>query len=259
LLLLSGAALAINEPVDLAKTLAMRTATNQLTAYNALSDSDYVYDWNSILTSPSSPSSSSSSSSNDSSASSSCPGSVFFADATTWPILAAGTISASQINLDACAMLSPHSHRATKLAIAVNGTTRTWMRLANGATDRVTTLTPGMMTIFPPGAMHTMSNQGCTPARLYTFFDSADPGTLSFAQAFMATGPDIALAVMPFIHNVQSSSSSTNDTVVDAATAGADDDDADSSSWNATSNLVPPIGLGAQVGTHECLKRCGLA
>ncbi|RMZ78846.1 hypothetical protein DV738_g3686, partial [Chaetothyriales sp. CBS 135597] len=222
LLLLSRSALAINEAVDPAKTFAMRTAVNQLAAYNSLSDSDYVYDWNGIGNR------------------SAYPGSVFFADAATWPILGAagGTASVSQINLDACAMLSPHSHRATKIAIAVNGTTRTWMRLANGATDRVTTLTPGLMTIFPRGAIHTMSNL----ARLYTFFDSADPGTISVAQAFMATGPEIALAVMPFIQQVQ------NDY----------DDDASASSWNATSNLVPPIALGAQIGTAECLKRCGL-
>ncbi|RMD42298.1 hypothetical protein DV735_g2858, partial [Chaetothyriales sp. CBS 134920] len=224
LLLLSRSVLAINEAVDPAKTFAMRTAVNSLTAYNSLSDSDYVYDWNS----------------NDNR--SAYPGSVFFADAATWPVLGAagGTVSAAQINLEACAMLPPHAHRATKIAIAVNGTTRTWMRVANGATDRETTLTPGLMTVFPRGAIHTMHNLGCTPSRLYTFFDSVDPGTISVAQAFMATGPDIALAVMPFIQQVQRDDDAGND---------------NSSTWNATSNLVPPIALGAQIGTAECLKR----
>ena len=58
-------------------------------------------------------------------------------------------------------MLPPHMHpRATNLVVAVEGTTNTYMVEENGARLVKQTLTPGKMTIFPQGSLHTMQNTG---------------------------------------------------------------------------------------------------
>lgn len=61
------------------------------------------------------------------------------------------------LNLGPCSMLPPHLHpRATNYVVAVAGTTRTFMINENGARTVEATLTPGKMTIFPTGSVHTM-------------------------------------------------------------------------------------------------------
>ena len=73
------------------------------------------------------------------------------------------------LNLGPCAMLPPHYHpRASNYVVAVKGTTRTYMIEENGARVIPQTLTPGKMTIFPQGSMHTMYNMGKSAAS-FTF------------------------------------------------------------------------------------------
>lgn len=47
--------------------------------------------------------------------------------------------------------------------MSVEGTTETYMTLENGARVVKTLLEPGMMTLFPQGSLHTMSNTGKFP------------------------------------------------------------------------------------------------
>jgi len=65
------------------------------------------------------------------------------------------------LNLGPCSMLPPHYHpRATNFVVAMSGETETYMITENGARTVKTTLTPGKMTIFPTGSLHTMENVG---------------------------------------------------------------------------------------------------
>ena len=89
------------------------------------------------------------------------PGSVVNANAATFPAIVGNGMTLAMLNLGPCAMLPPHFHpRATNLVVAVEGTTRTYMINENGARMVNTTLTPGKMTIFPKGSIHSMQNLG---------------------------------------------------------------------------------------------------
>jgi mannose-6-phosphate isomerase-like protein (cupin superfamily) len=89
------------------------------------------------------------------------PGSVVNANAKSFPALEGVGMTLAQLNLGPCAMLPPHLHpRADNVVIAVTGNTTTWMVNENGVGIVVTELTPGMMTVFPRGSVHTMQNNG---------------------------------------------------------------------------------------------------
>jgi hypothetical protein len=89
------------------------------------------------------------------------PGSVVNANAATFPALTGLGMTLAMLNLGPCAMLPPHSHpRATNVVVAVQGNTTTWMVNENGVDVVQAVLTPGLMTIFPQGSLHSMQNQG---------------------------------------------------------------------------------------------------
>jgi len=89
------------------------------------------------------------------------PGSVKNANAATFPALTGVGMTLAQLNLGPCAMLPPHFHpRADNLVISITGSTTTWMFNENGVRTISTTLTPGKMTIFPRGSLHSMQNNG---------------------------------------------------------------------------------------------------
>jgi Cupin len=135
--------LAIDRVADQAKSNQIKMAITHLDMFNALADSEFVYDFNIVTSTPFQ------------------PGSVLNANAATWPIMGSGQMTVAQLNLGPCAMLAPHLHpRATNVVISVVGQTRTYMRSENGAIDRQTVLTPGKMTIFPRASMHSMINEG---------------------------------------------------------------------------------------------------
>lgn len=86
------------------------------------------------------------------------PGSVVNANAASSPAMVGTGMTVAMLNLGPCAMLPPHLHpRATNVVTAVHGTTQTWMYNENGADIVSTTLTPGMLTIFPTGSLHGVS------------------------------------------------------------------------------------------------------
>lgn len=89
------------------------------------------------------------------------PGSVVNANVASFPATVGHGLTIAMLNLGPCAMLSPHLHpRASNHVVAVEGETKTWMIQENGVGPIETILTPGMMTIFPAGSLHTMQNLG---------------------------------------------------------------------------------------------------
>lgn len=89
------------------------------------------------------------------------PGSVVNANAATFPAMSSTAMTLAMLNLGPCAMLPAHLHpRGTNVVVAVEGTTATFMVQENGARVVREVLTPGKMTIFPRGSVHTMQNMG---------------------------------------------------------------------------------------------------
>ncbi|ETN42868.1 uncharacterized protein HMPREF1541_02026 [Cyphellophora europaea CBS 101466] len=213
--LLTGAALG-ERPKDPELSRNLRSALTQVDFWNELSDADWVFDFSKVMADPYH------------------PGSVLNANAATFPIITGSGMTVAQLNLGPCAMLAPHSHpRATNLVVSVSGSTKTFMRAENGADDRVTTLTPGKMTVFPQGSMHAMVNQGCSDNLLYSFLNHEDSGTLNFAQSLWATGEDMMGRIMPMCKDEK------ND-------------------WNETGRAIPDWGTGSQDGLAACRLACGM-
>ncbi|KAJ7117740.1 RmlC-like cupin domain-containing protein [Mycena epipterygia] len=132
--------------------------------------------------------------------------------------------------LGPCAMNTPHTHpRATEINFSVNGTLRTGILTENGARFIVNDLNPGMMTVFPQGAIHFEMNTGCEPAMFVAAFNNEDPGVLSLAQRFFGLPPDIVQATLGDI------------------------------GLQEFEELAAMIPDNIAVGTDECLKACGLA
>jgi len=89
------------------------------------------------------------------------PGSVINANAATFPATIDNGMTMAMLYLGPCAMLPPHYHpRASNYVVAVEGNTTTYMVEENGARLVTEQLTPGKMTIFPRGSLHSMQNQG---------------------------------------------------------------------------------------------------
>lgn len=89
------------------------------------------------------------------------PGGVVNANAANFPAATGHGLTIAWLALGPCAMLPPHFHpRATNFVVAVEGETQTYMVQENGAKVVTTNLTPGKMTIFPHGSVHSMQNMG---------------------------------------------------------------------------------------------------
>jgi mannose-6-phosphate isomerase-like protein (cupin superfamily) len=102
------------------------------------------------------------------------PGSVVNANAATFPAMVRNGMTLAMLNLGPCAMLPPHYHpRATNEVVAISGTTNTYMIEENGARMVSETLTPGKMTLFPQGSLHSMQNTGelSIPRQLFRQFE----------------------------------------------------------------------------------------
>jgi len=156
------------------------------------------------------------------------PGGVVNANAATFPATVGYGLTLAMLNLGPCAMLPPHLHpRANNFVVAVSGTTDTYMIMENGARTVSETLTPGKMTIFPQGSMHTMMNTGCENAQLVSALSSDDTGTLNVANAFFSLPSDIIGTVMGTQVNI-----------------------------NATEQTIPTVGTGSNAGSEACLARC---
>jgi len=140
--LLATSALAVDKPKDLDLNAKLKTSATELSKLDLIHD-QLVYDFNSHPYFTYS------------------PGGVANANAATFPAATGHGLTVAWLALGPCAMLPPHLHpRATNFVVAVDGETQTWMVQENGAKVVTTTLTPGKMTIFPQGSVHSMQNTG---------------------------------------------------------------------------------------------------
>jgi oxalate decarboxylase/phosphoglucose isomerase-like protein (cupin superfamily) len=132
------------------------------------------------------------------------------------------------LNLGPCSLLAPHIHpRASNYVVAVSGTTNTFMINENGARTVETTLTPGKMTIFPQGSVHSMMNVGCENAQLVSALSSEDTGTTNLATAFFSLPANVTQPILG---------------------SGAD--------LQAMANSVPAVGTGSNYGPEQCIAAC---
>jgi oxalate decarboxylase/phosphoglucose isomerase-like protein (cupin superfamily) len=132
------------------------------------------------------------------------------------------------LNLGPCSMLPPHLHpRAANYVVAVSGTTQTFMINENGARTVEQILTPGKMTIFPQGSIHTMMNMGCENAQLVSALNSEDTGTLNVANAFFSLPSNFTQPIVGAGANLQAMASS-----------------------------VPAVGTGSNYGPEQCIAAC---
>lgn len=97
----------------------------------------------------------------------------------------------------------------------------------NGARTVTETLTPGQMTIFPQGSIHTMINEGCENAQLISALNSDDSGTTNLANAFFSLPANITGPIIG--------------TGIDTATI---------------QNIIPAIGTGSNYGPQDCIAAC---
>ncbi|KAF3356847.1 Tubulin gamma chain [Verticillium dahliae VDG1] len=162
------------------------------------------------------------------------PGGVVNANAATFPATIGNGMTMSWLTLGPCAMLPPHYHpRASNYVVAVEGTTETFMTLENGARLVRTILTPGKMTIFPTGSLHTMQNTGrfrCENATLVSALSSEDAGTHNVANGLFGLPSEILAAAFG--------------------------DSPLATQFAALAQNIPAVGTGASEGSSECMRRC---
>ena len=114
--------------------------------------------------------------------------------------------------------------------MAVQGETRTYAVEENEARVMQTVLTPGKMTIFPQGAIHTMLNPRCEPAQLVSALSDEDQGTSTLLNNLFRLPPEFVQAAF--------------------GNPGLD--------VNATAQSIPPIASNGILGSYECRKACGI-
>lgn len=156
------------------------------------------------------------------------PGGVVNANSATFPATVGQGLTMAMLNLGPCSMLPPHIHpRATNFVVSIAGTTETYMIAENGARTVHEILTPGKMTIFPHGSVHTMMNLGCENAQLVSALSSDDAGTHNLANAFFSLPANITGTVLGGTVNIA-----------------------------ATQAKIPPVGTGSNAGPEACIAAC---
>jgi hypothetical protein len=93
----------------------------------------------------------------------------------------------------------------------------------NGARMVSETLTPGKMTIFPQGSVHSMMNVGCENAQLISALNSEDTGTTNLATALFALPANVTGPVVGNSVNIQA---------------------------------IPAVGTGSNFGPEQCIAAC---
>ncbi|KAJ4347111.1 uncharacterized protein N0V89_011049 [Didymosphaeria variabile] len=160
------------------------------------------------------------------------PGSVKNANAATFPAMVGHGMTIAQLKLGPCAMLPAHYHpRAANMVVAITGNTTTWMVNENAVRTVSTTLTPGKMTIFPTGSIHSMQNNGCDDAYLISALNSEDTGTMNIVNGLWSIRDDMIRAAF-------------GNPTLDVKTTGKD---------------IPEVGTGSTYGSDECMNRCGIS
>lgn len=159
------------------------------------------------------------------------PASVVTANTANFPTVIGNKLSVAMIQLGPCGMLPPHFHpRAANYVLAVAGETHTYAIEENDARIMATVLTPGKMTIFPQGAIHTMMNRACEPAQLVSALSDEDQGTTNLLNNLFRLPEDF----------------------VQAAFGWRDMD------VNETGSRVPKIGFNGVPGAFDCYAACNI-
>jgi hypothetical protein len=231
-LLLVATALAVDVTVNPSLNAQLETATQQLDRLALLSqDSQWTFDFNAQKSSTFS------------------PGSVVNANAATFPAAVdneltmvsiflhpctihspSNTRPQAMINLGPCAMLPPHLHpRASNYVVGIAGNVSTYMIEENGARVVSADLTPGKMTIFPRGSLHSMVNNGCTNAQLVSALSNTDQGTSNIVNGLSMFPADILEGAFGGPNQVPSF------------------------------RKMPDVGYGAVAGSQACRQFCGIA
>ncbi|KAL9107322.1 MAG: hypothetical protein Q9227_007774 [Pyrenula ochraceoflavens] len=166
------------------------------------------------------------------------PGGVVNANAATFPATVGQGLTMAMLNLGPCAQLPPHLHpRASNYVVSITGTTNTYMVMENGARTVRETLSPGKMTIFPQGSIHTMQNTGCGNAQLVSALRDEDTGTTNLLNTLFGGGlpGDVVMAAM-----------------------GQQGGDGGNLTMKGMGEGVPGVGTGSNLGSEECRRRCGI-
>lgn len=200
------------------------------------------------------------------------PGGVVNANAATFPAAEGEGLTMAWLALGPCAMLPAHYHpRATNFVVAIEGDTTTWMVPENGGPVIKTDLSPGKMTIFPKGSLHTMQNF----SELHLFYSSnglfhppsrpfhpsenggdiedPEPVPLTEVTSFL-TGCNNSTLISALnsedagTHNILNGLYSFPADMVGAAFGGE----------APKGDGIPPVGSGAALGSAECRKKCKL-
>lgn len=165
---------AVDTPVNATLNKEIKTAPTELSKLDLVRD-DYAFDFT------------------QSEKYSYSPGGVVNANAATFPASTGHGMTVAWLALGPCAMLPPHFHpRADNFVVAVEGNTTTYMVQENGAKIVTSNLTPGKLTIFPQGSVHSMQNNGmCNPREGRFNGQATDRGKYRLHQRYAHLGPEL--------------------------------------------------------------------
>lgn len=154
----------------------LKTAPSTLDRLAMLKDSDFVFDFTTSLTGVSAGNG----------------GKTVSATASNFPALIGHDIAMTVGFLGACSMNLPHTHpRATEINFIAKGSFYAGFFMENNARFIENRLTPGMVTVFPRGAIHFEINLSCDDAVFVAGFNNEDPGVQTTASSFFGLPRDI--------------------------------------------------------------------
>jgi len=155
------------------------TAANQIERIADLKDTDFVFNFL-----------------NHTPSSTGRDGEISALSPAIFPALLTGNTGMTVGHLGPCGLNTPHHHpRGTELNINIGGgNLQAEFIMENTARVISNTLSPGMVTVFPRGAIHFEQNLGCTPVAFVAAFDFNDPGTSQSATNLFRLDKDVLSA-----------------------------------------------------------------
>jgi len=161
----------------------LKTATTEVIRLSLLNDSSFVFDFSALANG----------SANATGVIAGQGGRTVEAITTNFPALIGHGMAMTVGFIEPCGINLPHTHpRATEINFIVSGSFRAGFFMENGARFIGNTLTPGMMTIFPMGAIHFEQNIDCVPAMFVAAFNNEDPGVQTTSTSYFGLPSDIA-------------------------------------------------------------------
>jgi len=122
-------------------------------------------------------------------------GTTISAAAINFPALIGNGIAMTIGYIAPCSINLPHTHpRATEINFIVEGEFEAGFFQENMAKFVGNTISKGMVTVFPMGAIHFEQNLQCDPAMFVAAFNNEDPGVLTVASGYFGLPAEIAAA-----------------------------------------------------------------